>query len=473
MRLNWYDGLAALLIAVGSGLALIFGGTDWQGPAGVCLISMAFALAMARRRLPRVKSEGVPDFLTVFLTFQIFNKLLTVVSLAAGERHLAAYEASQLVEARFKFAAEWVHLAAMIFFSAGWLLVERLLRDRVRREGRTHSVQFLLGFYLVTTVLALALQRASFRLEFGLLSTIMQYSSLAAVGVLLASKTGWGVGGAKAILSVLLLVPATYLALTTGTKGALVVVALPLFMAALAKGVRRTLLVLIPFAMFMLIVGIPLSEEIRKANWESYGVREGIGIDEGWERVLSRYQAEGPVTVLERTAVRFAHRASSAQSGGVVMQVAEEDGLIGLEPIKLLPAIFIPRFLWPDKPMFQPGAWFAWYLGQAASPEDATSATATMLGTETYWMLGVPGLVLLAALGAMYAMIWQTLAALSARAVMGIAGMYAMLGAAVRFEESHVIYAISSPIITLVYVWALVAAERLGRDIMVAKAGHR
>jgi len=218
--------------------------------------------------------------------------------------------------------------------------------------------------------------------------------------------------------------------------------------------------VLVPLGLLLVVVGTPLSQEMRTANWESYGAREDIGIVEGLSRVWNRYLEDGAQQVVERTAIRFAHRASSAQTGGVVMRIAEQDGLIGVEPIRLLPAIFVPRILWPDKPTFQPGAWFSWYLGYATSPESATTATATMLGTEFYWMFGLFGLGLAFFLGMLYATAWRALMTLSRRGLMGIAGMYALLGTAVRFEETHAVYAIASPIITVVYAYLLLLIER-------------
>ena len=46
-----------------------------------------------------------------FLAFQVPNKLFTIISLAAGDAYLTSYEASELVESRYAFQAEWVHLA--------------------------------------------------------------------------------------------------------------------------------------------------------------------------------------------------------------------------------------------------------------------------------------------------------------------------------------------------------------------------
>lgn len=45
------------------------------------------------------------------------------------------------------------------------------------------------------------------------------------------------------------------------------------------------------------------------------------------------------------------------------MQLAERDGFIGAVLIEGLSSIFVPRFLWPEKPSYMPGAWFTWYLG--------------------------------------------------------------------------------------------------------------
>lgn len=465
MRVGLIEGLIAVTGVVGLGLAFNVGDEHWTGAAGVCAISIAFALALSKSRLRRPMPSGVPDFLTVFLVFQVLNKVLTLISLAAGDSQLAPWEAAQLVEPVYLLRAEWVHLGAMILFTLGWLIVERIAPGRAPGpRPERQSIRFLIVFYLIAVLAALVFQRLSMVLSFGLMSTFMQFSALAAVGALLASKSDWGLGGSRTVLTALMLAPPLYLALTSGTKGAIVVVALPLLMAGLAKGVRPVLVVTVALSAFMLAVGIPLSQEMRRANWESYGAREDIGIGEGLSRVWDRYAEEGLPTVLGRTTIKFAHRASSAQTGGLVMKIAEQDGLLGPEPLELLPAIFIPRVLWPEKPIFQPGAWFSWYLGYATSPESATTATATMLGTEIYWMFGSVGLILVALLGAIYAATWRALATLSRRGLMGVAGMYALLGSAVRFEETHAVYAIASPIITLAYAYVLVSAERALRS---------
>lgn len=48
-----------------------------------------------------------------------------------------------------------------------------------------------------------------------------------------------------------------------------------------------------------------------------------------------------------------------------VGRIASEDGYLHGETLQYLAFVFVPRFLWPDKPIIQKGGWFAWRIGQA------------------------------------------------------------------------------------------------------------
>lgn len=431
------------------------------------MLAIGFAIAMVSRRWRRLKRGDIPDFLTVFLMFQVANKLMTIVALAFGERYMSGYELSDLVGPIYNFRAEWVHLAAMVLFALGWIVIERSARNTTSSPHSSYSPSMLLVFYVASSLITFLLQASSGVLATGLLSTFMQFSTLGAVGLLLTSDSRWGLGGSRAMLTLLLLVPYFYLAMLSGTKGQMIVVTLPVLIAGIGHGWKRVTLILAPLAVFMLAIGIPLSQEIRSANWESTGGTEDIGLREGLSRVFEQYARGEGFQIVGKTLVIFSSRASSAEMGGVVMRYADRDGLIGTETLRLLPAVFIPRLLWPDKPVFRPGAWFTWYEGRAASPETATSATAMMLGTEFYWSFGVWGLLLLFFLGVLYAVVWSALTRVSAMGLMGFAGMYALLATAVRFEESNAVYAVSYPVAFLAYAYALVWAERVARKFLI------
>lgn len=144
------------------------------------------------------------------------------------------------------------------------------------------------------------------------------------------------------------------------------------------------------------------------------------------------------------------------------MQLAERDGLIGPVLIEGLVTIFVPRFLWPEKPTYAPGAWFTWYLGWASSPETATTSTATMLPTELYWMFGLAGVMIgMVVISIIYFHVWRFMIRESAKGIVPTVALFAMLGRTSGLEEVHTIYAISGPIILVVYVIILDRLMRL------------
>ena len=464
-----------VLLVGGSGLILsVYGGgsSEW-GAIGVCLVSIAFAAAIVLPRLKRIYRKALPDFLDVFLLFQILNKVLTVVSLVAGDVYREAHEKRDLVEPLFLLRAEIVHLVAMVLFVAGWQLLERVRLRRSKDVMTTYGVQALMVVYAISTILALGLSVLGSRFGLAMLSNFAFYSATASIGLILISPSQWGFNGRWRLLTLALLAPHAYLAAVSGTKGAIMMVALPVLISGIYLGFRKLIPVAVLVGVFMFAVGIPLSKVMREANWESWGSQEDIGLLEGLSRVVDGYQSGGFSSQVTESFVGFCHRANSAQMGGLVMYIVERDGHLGPEPLKLLPAMFVPRVLWPSKPVFAPGAWFTWYLGKASSPESASSATATMLGTEIYWMFAGFGAWLMLFLGMLYRFVWARMQTMAGKGVVGVAAMYSLFGDAIRFEETHTIYAIGGPLVFLLYAIALLWVERAVRAVAKGMGGRR
>jgi len=53
-----------------------------------------------------------------------------------------------------------------------------------------------------------------------------------------------------------------------------------------------------------------------------------------------------------------------------VVRIAREDGFLNGLTLEYLGFVFIPRFLWEDKPLVAKGGWFAWRIGQAYQRPD-------------------------------------------------------------------------------------------------------
>ena len=89
--------------------------------------------------------------------------------------------------------------------------------------------------------------------------------------------------------------------------------------------------------------------------------------------------------------------------------LVERDGYRNGQTLDYLGYAFVPRFLWPEKPLIAKGAWFALEIGQAYTRPDGsiTNAVAMTIPGELYLNFGWAG-VLLGCLihGAVFAVFW-------------------------------------------------------------------
>jgi hypothetical protein len=90
-------------------------------------------------------------------------------------------------------------------------------------------------------------------------------------------------------------------------------------------------------------------------------------------------------------------------------RIVEEDGFLGGETLEYLGFAFIPRFLWPEKPLIAKGSWFAVRIGQAyVRPDGGANNSVNMtIPGELYLNFGWSGVLLGSLLfGAFLAVLW-------------------------------------------------------------------
>lgn len=96
-------------------------------------------------------------------------------------------------------------------------------------------------------------------------------------------------------------------------------------------------------------------------------------------------------------------RAGEFYSVTRVVQITEEEGFYDGETLTYLVFAFVPRMIWPDKPLIAPGQWFAQKLGRGTALESGgfSNAINMTIGGEFYlnfgWLGAFLGLTLLAA----------------------------------------------------------------------------
>ncbi|MEO5937239.1 MAG: hypothetical protein ABIP81_08490 [Terriglobales bacterium] len=101
-------------------------------------------------------------------------------------------------------------------------------------------------------------------------------------------------------------------------------------------------------------------------------------------------------------------RGFEASSVGVIAEEVDLKGYIDGETFYQIRYVFIPRLLWPDKPMVVRGAWFTSYLGNSARESDSTTSIGMEAAGELYWNFGYSGVVIgMFVLGALFGALWR------------------------------------------------------------------
>ncbi|MCK6395843.1 hypothetical protein [Zoogloea sp.] len=459
-----------LLTFVWSTLALVvvivFPVDDWRATVGVLMLGQAFCAALVRKRLKETASSPLPDFLTIMLLMQLFSKTLTALGLAVSGNAGSAgrvgdvLAAREIVPLQYQFQAEVVFLSAAVVFTFVWILLEG--RRPLCIQGEPPP-RVLFGTYGVSLGSYLALHTLGLSASLGMGVELLRLFSIGAVAVLLGGGSIFALGRKKSWVALAALLPLYVIALQTGMKAEAALVSLPILLPIVRKITIARVALLGCCVMVIVLFLFPFTQEWRVLNWEHAGgsATEKATIADVAERVFELWDKEGVLETASDGAAKWLTRGASAEQGGLVMLIAERDGFIGPVLIEGLATIFVPRFLWPDKPLYMPGAWFTWYLGNADSPETATSATAMMLPTELYWMFGVPGVVIgMGLLGWIYFSSSRFLIKKAEFGIVPLVGYFAFLSRASGLQEIHTIYAVSSPLIFIVYV---VAFDRIQR----------
>lgn len=467
--LSGAPGIRSLALAwalFGLGLALVYPSADWQATVGVLMVSQAFCGALAWRRLRMTAAAVLPDFLTLFLLMQFVNKSLTalgqiVIGYGEAAGRVGEYlSIGESVPTKYMYQAELVFLLATALFTLTCRLLERSRRPPAVWQAPAAKVMW--WTYGLSLVAHLVLSYSPSGSSLGITQELMKFFSVGALAVLLGGRTDYALGGRRSWLPILALMPLYVLALRSGMKGEVALVSLAILLPAVRHLNLNRSLLLGGFVVLVVLFVFPFSQAWRQANWAGYRGYENADISTVASRVLSSWEQDGLLETAAASTAQWLSRGSSAEAGGLVMQLAERDGLIGPILIEGLTTIFIPRFLWPDKPLYMPGAWFTWYLGDARSPETATSSTAMMLPTELYWMFGILGVLIgMPLLGMLYFYIWKYLIRRAVRGLVSSVALFALLTSSAALESTHAIYAISGPIILLVYVVVYDCLKRL------------
>lgn len=160
----------------------------------------------------------------------------------------------------------------------------------------------------------------------------------------------------------------------------------------------------------------------------------------------------------------------------ITIALAEQDGFFPVEIFGPIPASFIPRALWPNKPVLQPGAEQTVRIRGGGDVTEVGTATASGFFAELYLGGSVFGVVLGAAiLGFLQGRIQWRVRRFGSVLGLGVFN-FLLFYSAVRFDEKHVVYAYTGMIFLFIgYLVVFSAVERLrvGRGRRAFASMHR
>jgi hypothetical protein len=90
---------------------------------------------------------------------------------------------------------------------------------------------------------------------------------------------------------------------------------------------------------------------------------------------------------------KFLYRQFESTATGFIVSDVREHGFKYGETMANLTYAFIPRLIWPDKPIVTRGSWFTAYLGGSGSEEESKTSTGIYSAGELYWNFGIPGVI--------------------------------------------------------------------------------
>jgi hypothetical protein len=358
--------------------------------------------------------------------------------------------------------AEWITLAGTAAFCLGWAIAAK------RRPGRPRAMLAscqrdpqLWMAYAVGLIGVAAVQLApGVMSRLGNLASVTGDLAYGAGFALLAFSQRYGVLGPRRVLVYAALIPLGALAFTSGMKSSFFFALLPVGAAYLLRRPGRGLALSLAGVLFLLLFVYPYVQDFRATNW---GPRpQGVSATEIAREVRHGVADEGVAATLRASWTKFELRFGGVGEAGAVVYLADRSGFMGTFFLQNLAYGFIPRFLWPEKPSWDPSGWFTSILtgGSGDYVPHGISSTALHIGPELYWSYGWPATVAgMSLLGLFYRRVSDWLLTAGASRPIYWAAWYGFLQSVTFIEEVRYNGAVLFPFIlfanAVVVAWAV------------------
>ncbi|MBW8366832.1 MAG: hypothetical protein K0M70_03110 [Arenimonas sp.] len=350
------------------------------------------------------------------------------------------------------FKAETIALFGLLLVACSW---------RLRVGPRVESYSFMQNAATVPVLTAVMAYVAALGVDvltrvlgvsFGVLTMFSGTLFLVGVASIYFVAARRPSRGGRVSAAIIMALPMTLLALNKGMKSEMF---LPLVPAAIhiwmgyRHVVARSTFVLL--AVSVLALSQLYVFHVRQVAWHSGGIERVSPI------VLLRGYVEALPTINPVDAVdSISSRINLTTTHAITVTLADKNGFEPANVFGPIPATFVPRFLWPDKPILMPGAQHtARIRGLSVPLTDIQSATAAGFVTELYLGGGWIGV----ALGALaFGFLLASAQNWAFRRAPGFGHLvFCFLAAywAFRFDENHVVYSYTGVVFLVAFLLVL------------------
>ena len=355
------------------------------------------------------------------------------------------------------FKGEFITQIGLLIIASTWRIVvgKQVERYSFLESKRSEPARLLATIYVAGIAVSIA-----GRLAPGSFGNLAQFASLMflfAVASIYFIAVKQLAAFRQVLLAVLLALPMVALALGSGMKEDLFFPLVPaslLYWFRYRSAMPRLFAIVVGFAVLgisQLYVGY-----VRDATWktgENTPIRrEQAPILQTVTSFIDEFKYLNITDGLNKVSARI----NLTTTHAITVILADEYGYEPMEVFGKIPVSLIPRVFWPGKPVFQPGAMqTARIQGTHAELANTSSATAAGFITEMYLGAGFFGVMLGAGTYGLLLAKAQRWVYREAPGFGHRAFALILMYWTIRFDEKAVVYAYTSIVFTLVFIWLL------------------
>ncbi|MFT3755246.1 MAG: hypothetical protein QM769_04765 [Pseudoxanthomonas sp.] len=353
---------------------------------------------------------------------------------------------------------ELITVVGMLLIACSWRVGVGARIERFSLLGSVQQVPLRLPLLVYGAAIAINVAKKVIGLDFGPLEQVLSLAFTFGVAAIYFISIRKNSALGQVTTAGVLALPLSLLALATGIKEEMLYPFIPaaiLYWTLFRHPLMRASAIILGLALFgmsQLYV-----QYVRETTWRSTGDVEVSTGD-----LLQGFGQNAGEKDSTETLKGIGLRLNLTTTHATTVTLADNRGYVPMEIFGLIPASLVPRVLWPGKPVLQPGAMHtARILGGGIPISQIKTATAAGFLTELYLGGSWWGMIL-------GSILYGVLLAAAQKWALGYApgfghGAYCflVLYSTLRFDEKHVVYAYTSIIFTMAFIWMLKHVSRL------------